>query len=394
MALALGALAGCGQPEAKKAEVKPEAKPAAAPAVTEIHIPVIAPLSGPQASGPGKAAQDGAGLAAKLINDKGGIKGQKLVLDWYDDRGDASEAAVLAQKVADNKNYAAVIAHFSSDACFAAMPIYEKAGLPMLTAWASHVELTTRSKISFRMSGSTAAYGQLNGDIIVDELKAKKVGIILANAEYHKDHTKYMKERFTEKKVQIVKEEFYMIGDSDFKPQLTNIIKAAPDVIAIVGYPREVSFIINQARTMGWKKPLTISPGAASQETIDLAGKNMTDTYMGASSSALTDALKGKPVTNKAAADYLEGFRKEYKKDPAPGGGWEAQSFDVVRVIAQAITKVGNDRAKVLQELTATKDFQGVLGVLFGPDRAMMGDKAYNKFDPKAKEWVVFKVVK
>ncbi len=365
-----------------------------AAAASEIHIPVIAPLSGPMASSAGRAGQEGANLGAKLINSKGGVQGKKLVLDWFDDRGDASEAAVLAQKVADDKNYGVVVGHFSSDACFAAMPTYERAGMAMVTPWASHAELTTRSPISFRMSASTAIYGRLNGDVIANTLKAKKAALILANAEYHKDHAKYLKERLAAKGVQVVREEIYLLGDSDFKPQLTNIVNAKPDVIAIIGYPKETALIINQARDMNYKGPLTVTPAAATQEVNNLSGKNMTDTYMGAGGGTYTEVLKGKSTANKTVVDFINAYRAEYKKEPPASGGWESQAYDVIRVIAHVMQKAGNDRKGILEGLKATRNFEAVNGRLFGDDRAQVPELGISKFDTASKQWVVVETIK
>ncbi|MDP2859649.1 MAG: ABC transporter substrate-binding protein, partial [Bacillota bacterium] len=376
LAAMITALTGCG---AKPPE--PAAKP---PEPKEIRIPIIAPLSGPLASGPGKQAQEGANLATKLVNAKGGIGGKQLVLDWLDDRGQASEATVLAQKVADDKRYPVVLAHFTSDACFATMPIYEKAGMAMLTPWASHVELTTRSGISFRMSQSTAFAGGLNAEIITDLLKSKSAAIILANAEYHKDHAKHLKAGLEAKKVPVVKEELYMVGDSNFKPQITNILAAKPAVLAVVGYPRETGLIINQAREMGYKGPITIAPGGGAPELFEISAKNMTETYMGGGST-FREALAGTNLQNKAAVEYITEFRKEYKRDPS--GGWDSQAYDLIRVMAQVLAKTGTDRAKTLEELKKVKDFEGVIGKLFGSDRAMVPESGVNKFDQKLNQW-------
>ena len=363
-------LGGCGSKE---------------PVSKEIRIPIIAPLSGSLASSAGKQAQEGANLAVKLVNAKGGIGGKQVVVDWLDDRAEASEATVLAQKVVDDKRYPVVIGHFSSDACFATMPIYEKAGMAMLTPWASHVELTTRSSISFRMSQSTAFAGGLNAEIIADFLKLDSAAIILANAEYHKGHANALKAGLEGQNVTVLKEELYMVGDSDFKPQLTNIIAAKPAVLAIVGYPKETGLIINQAREMGFEGPITVAPGGASPELFQIAAKNMTETYMGGGST-FRKALGGTNVENKAAVEFIAEFRKEYGKDPS--GGWDSQAYDLIRVLSQVLAKTGTDRTKTLEELKKVTDFQGVIGKLFGPDRAMVPETGINKFDQKLNQWV------
>ena len=367
----LATAASCAGPQASESE--------------GVRLAVIAPLSGPLASGPGRQAQEGINLAAKIINEAGGIDGQELVVDWLDDRGDASEASVLAQKVADDDRYPAVIAHFSSDSCFAAMPIYEKAGIAMLTAWASHAELTTRASISFRMSPSTLFYGRLNGELLADLLEAERVAIILANAEYHKDHTRHLKDQLAESGVSVVSEELYMIGDSDFRSQLTNIIQAAPDAIAVVGYPRETGLIINQSRDLGWEGKLTVAPAGQAPEVFEIAAANMYETYMGGGGPSFRAALAGDAVDNQAITDYIAAYRAEYDKDP--NGGWDAQSYDLVRILAQVIGEVGPDRAKILDELKGISDFQGVNGTMFGPDRAMVPEYGMSKANPETGLW-------
>src|SRR5262249_33041336 len=109
----------------------------------EVAIRVAAPLTGNLAQ-IGKQFAEGAQLAADEVNQKGGINGKKVVIRVEDDKGDPKDAATVAQKFASDDRILAVLGHYSSSACFAAIPIYSKAHLATITPSASHTDLTTQ----------------------------------------------------------------------------------------------------------------------------------------------------------------------------------------------------------------------------------------------------------
>src|SRR5690349_1874951 len=95
----------------------------------EVHIGVIAPLSGPAASY-GQDIENGIKLAADEINQQGGIAGRKLVLDDGDDRGSPKDAANVAQKFVSDNRVLAMIGGATSTATFGAAPVAQRGKLP------------------------------------------------------------------------------------------------------------------------------------------------------------------------------------------------------------------------------------------------------------------------
>ena len=99
-----------------------------------------APMTGGDASF-GIDISQGAQIAVK---DAGQLEGFSFELVAQDDGGNAEGGAAVANKLVADPSVVAVAGHIFSGATAAAMPIYEKAGLPMLSPSATNPALTEK----------------------------------------------------------------------------------------------------------------------------------------------------------------------------------------------------------------------------------------------------------
>ena len=114
-----------------------------------IKIGMGAPMTGGNASY-GIDISQGATIA---MIDAGNIEGWTFVLDAQDDGGTAEGGAAVANKFVADPAIVAVAGHIFSGATAAAVPIYEKAGIPMLSPSATNPALTTTgSKVFNRIA--------------------------------------------------------------------------------------------------------------------------------------------------------------------------------------------------------------------------------------------------
>jgi len=98
----------------------------------DIKIGVAIPATGPSAA-IGAQIQHGAEMAVKNINDKGGIKGEKLVIEIVDDASDPKQAVSGANKLAgDGVQF--VVAHYNSGAALPAATVYDENGMLAISA--------------------------------------------------------------------------------------------------------------------------------------------------------------------------------------------------------------------------------------------------------------------
>src|SRR4051812_38089803 len=111
----------------------------AKPALADIVVGVALPRTGPVAS-IGDQVFRGATAAAKDINDKGGILGQKLVLAFEDDACDPKQAVSVANRFVQN-GVRLVVGHVCSGASIVASDIYAENGIVMVSPASNSAKL-------------------------------------------------------------------------------------------------------------------------------------------------------------------------------------------------------------------------------------------------------------
>jgi len=97
----------------------------------------------------GLNAQRGTELAVQAINREGGIGGQPLQVEVFDDRSVPRDAAAVAQRIARNDRFLCVLGHVDSSSTLAAMPIYAEERIPVVNASSSNPTITEQGWTNF-----------------------------------------------------------------------------------------------------------------------------------------------------------------------------------------------------------------------------------------------------
>jgi branched-chain amino acid transport system substrate-binding protein len=162
----------------------------------------------------------------------------------------------------------------------------------------------------------------------------------------------FFRQRFKQLGGEVVAEQSYSEGDSDFHAQLTQIKAANPEGIYVPGYYTEVGTIARQARELGITVPLMGGDGWDSPKLWEIGGEAMNGCYF--SNHYSTDDPS--PVVQKFVTEY----KKRYGGLP---DALAALGYDAAKILADAMTRAGStDGVKVRDALAQTKDFQGVTG--------------------------------
>lgn len=157
-----------------------QARAAAGP----LLIAVAAPMTGDSAA-MGQNAQRGADTALAAIGAAGGIAGQPVAYEIFDDMGSPKEAATVAQRIVDAGRYAAVIGHVNSSCTLAAMPIYADAGMPVLCGSSSNPAVTESGWTNIVRMTIRDDYGaQEYAAFAINNLGKTKLGVFFANDDY------------------------------------------------------------------------------------------------------------------------------------------------------------------------------------------------------------------
>ena len=146
----------------------------------EIKIGHVAPLTGGNAH-LGKDNENGARLAieeANTANIKIDGKNAKFALVAEDDQEDPKVGATVAQKLVDAQ-VAGVVGHLNSGTSIPASPIYNQAGIPVISGSATNPKLTEQGfKNQFRVVGRDDQQGPAIATYLANERKPKLVAVV------------------------------------------------------------------------------------------------------------------------------------------------------------------------------------------------------------------------
>lgn len=316
-----------------------------------VRIGLSAPITGNYAEY-GQNFQVSVQMAADKINAEGGLRGKKVEIVVMDSKGDPREAAIIAQKFVDDQSIVAEIGDFTSTACLAAAPIYERGGLVQLSPTASHPDFAPAGEYMFGIVGTQDAEGPFNVKTLAQEyMGLKSAAVIYIN----NDWGVVTRDRFVKAAkangLKITAEQPFMEGEKDYSAILTKLRQSNPEGLHIVAMYTEAALIARQVQKMGWKVKLFAPSSVFSSKLLELGGDAVeglvTNNFF-----VLTDP-------NPAVQAYIKEFEKRAKRFPNLHA---ACAYDSMMLVANAIKKAGFDRSAIRDALAETKNFRGVTG--------------------------------
>ena len=309
------------------------AVPLAAPAGS-IRIGFNAPLTG-FAAADGNSALVGAQLAVEQVNAAGGIDGDTIELVVYDDQASPKEAAPLAVKMTTQDEVTAGISGSYSGSTRAAATIFQENGVPYISAYAVHPDITRAGDHVFRTSFMGEVQGRAGAKLIGELMGLKRVALITLNNDFGKSLATGFKERAADFGIEITGESEYSIKDREFGPIVSKVKADNPDAIYASGYFFTAGPLVRQIRAAGITAPVIGQEGYDSQKFIEIAGPDAEGVIITTS----LDRDSSNPITQA----FIKGFED---KAGYPTDMVAASAHTAVLVMAQALRKAGaGDRA-------------------------------------------------
>jgi branched-chain amino acid transport system substrate-binding protein len=334
------------------------ASPLAAQEGEPIRVAALYALTGGLSSLDGPSLK-GAELHVKQINEAGGVLGRPLELVVHDTRTDQQATATAAQEAVSE----GVVAGFGqSDTTFvmAAAPTFQEAGIPFVTSGATHPMLPTWVGDNMFMT----AFGDDDqsyaiADYAYDELGLRRVYVWTDNSmDFTRALTQFFTERFKERGGEIVSEDFFMMGDTDFSAQIDRLgaVDPAPDAVFISAIPSEAGLTVRQIREAGLAMPILSGDGFDTPLVAEVPGPELArDVYF----STHTYRADDRPEVQEFVDAYTEMHGNPPENSFAPLG------YDAIGLIANAIEQAGSDDPAAIREaLAATRDYPGVTGTI------------------------------
>ena len=317
-----------------------------------LKIGLATPLTGASAQD-GKDIQNGVNLAVKQINDQGGIDGKTVEVVAEDDKGDASEAATVANKFAQDDSILAIVGNFNSSCTLAAAPIYNQTGIVQISPGSSSEAVTDAGDYTFRTITTDAVQGRYLAEWCVNELGHKNIAILYENDDYGLGLADVAERETEALGAKTVVREAYEVNQTDFSTVLTKVAKSKADVLIIGGLYNETALIAKQLSDNGIADlPVMGVDAIYSDALIKLGGDAVNGIKLTAYFSDSSDS--------KVTQDFIKAYTTEYGSAP---GTYAAYAYDATLIILDAVKNAGTDRAAIRDYIANIKDFEGSTGV-------------------------------
>ena len=378
LAVAL-ALAGCSK-ETPKADKAAGAGKAGA---TEIKIGHVGPLTGGIAH-LGKDNENGARLAVEEANAAGiKIDGKdvKFTLVAEDDQADPKVGTTVAQKLVDAK-VAGVVGHLNSGTSIPASPIYNGAGIPVISGSATNPKLTEQGyKNQFRVVGRDDQQGPAIASYIATEKKPKVVAVIDDATAYGEGIANEVEKTLKGAKIQVLPREKGTDKTTDWKAVLTKLRGRNPDAVFYGGMDATGGPLLKQGRELGMKAVFSFGDGACTDKMKELAGE---------AAEGLLCSQAGIPP-QAASKKFLEAFKKKFGNEPII---YAPFTYDATNLLIEAMKKANSADPKVYLPELQKISFSGATGPIAFDDKGDRKDAEITIFTMKGGKIEPIAVVK
>ena len=326
-----------------------------------VKIGVINSVTGPEAP-IGENMSHGYEMAVEDLK----AKGIDVQLLTEDDAGKPQTAMGGLEKLATRDGVAGIVGPYTSASSNAAARLAERSKIPLLIPAASKDEITRQKyKWVFRTSAVVSWYAQVLFDAAArfgdpqrvsasgapPAAKPKSVFIVHENTDFGTSAARGATEIAKQMKLEVLGTEAYSAGSPDFRPTLSKVKAANPDLVLLVSYVADAILLMRQSRELGLK-PMAFLGGGAGFTTSQFASEKAI------SESVLSSTQWTEDVSWPGAGAWGGRYKKKFGKTATYHA---ACAYESLLIMGEVAAKAGGDREKIRAALHEGK-WNGILG--------------------------------
>ncbi|MCT8177288.1 ABC transporter substrate-binding protein [Variovorax sp. CY25R-8] len=196
------------------------------------------------------------------VNKGGGINGRRLELVSYDDVYEPAKTALNTAKLIDEDKVFALTGYVATGNLAAAMPLAEKAGVPMFAPLVGTTSFRTKTN---RLLFHVRAGYDLELRKIISHLSTigiQSIAVVHQDSAFGKSNLATCEELAADYKVKVVKTFPLAIAAEDAKPVVAGLAEAKPGAVVMIMAGRQVEVFMRDYRASAGGAPLyTLSVG-------------------------------------------------------------------------------------------------------------------------------------
>lgn len=296
----------------------------------------------------GTCESNAANLIAEQTNANGGILGRKVEIISYDTRGDAAESVNAVKRLITQDKVIAVLGPNTSGQAMSITSVLNEHKVPNIATVATNPTVTvqtdgTVNPYNFRICFIDPYQGAVAAGYAADRLGYTKGAVLYdVSSDASQAFSEYFQQTFIEKGGEIVAVEGFKGGDVDFRPQLSKIKEANPEVILFPYNYKDVALSANQARELGITATLMGGDGWPSEVLMEMAGEAIEGSFI----------VNHLDIADPVVKEFTEQYVEKYDIKPEINAYLvhdafklleaaiiDANSFDTVK-ITESLTKV------------------------------------------------------
>jgi len=340
-------LAGCGDDNGGGGSSEP------------IKIGAIVSLTGPYAT-LGEPEKNVLEAEVKKINDAGGIDDRQIELIIEDDATDDAKAVAAASKLIEQDKVVAIIGSTGTAATMAIRGDIDRAKIPQVSMAGGTVITNPVDPLVFATPWSNTIVAPFTL-AYMKEQGITKIALISDSGGFGKDGQAVVTAAAADAGMEIVADETFNPGDTDFSAQLTKMNKSGADAILMWTAGPEAASIVKAAKDLGIDMPLYGSHGNARKEFIEGAG-GAAEGFRFAAGKVLLPETYGEGTEGFTVAnDFITSYTEAFGSAPSTFAG---HAYDALYLIAEAAKRIDGDvTAEALRnELEKTQGWVGIGG--------------------------------
>lgn len=321
-------------------------------AADTIKIGFNAPLTG-FAAADGKSSSEGAKLAVNQINDAGGVLGRNLELVIYDDQANPSQSIPIANKLIGKDRVVMGISGSYSGPTRSAAGVFQEAGIPYISAYAIHPDITKAGDFVFRTGLLGSVQGKAGAKLIGELMGKKRVVIITLQNDFGSSLAAGFKGVASRYGVEVVNEYQYSMKDRQFGSIVAKVKDDNPDAIYASGYYFNCGPLVSQLRAGGVEAPVIGQEGYDGQKFIEIAGD--------AAEGVIITTTLNRDSEDQETRDFIQAFEKQAG---FPADMVAASAHTAVKVAAAAIQKAGSTEPEKIRQAIAETALKASTGLI------------------------------
>jgi branched-chain amino acid transport system substrate-binding protein len=303
----------------------------------------------------GKAARMGAQLALKEYNDKGGYQGQKVEAVIYDDETKPAKGVENVTRLITRDKVFAIVGPVNSGVALAIIDIAQKNQIPLIDTIATAEQIIERYQNAprnyiFRVSLNDG----IQTSFMIDYIKSRKyqrIGLMHDSTGWGQSGRDTALRLLKDANLNLVAgPEVFDQNDSDMTTQLTKMRDAKVDFIIAYSLAPAAVQIAKSMQKIGLRAPWTGTWALVAPNFLKLGGKELIEGVM-----AVTSYTPEHSANAKALHEKVERVFKDQGGDFHPVA--TAQTYDGVRLLLNALDKVGPDPQKIRDAVEEIDDF-------------------------------------